>query len=142
MLFRAGRPEEQQGVRAAAVPDPGALGPGAGVILVSLSQKPSGVGAGDVQRLFNRYRDNHHAAVRAALRQPGRVDAILGNEAYGEGYDCSGLPLGDEFKGVGILYGLHRRRAHGADLPRRRRGRRGHLPGRAQAAGEGPHAVR
>jgi hypothetical protein len=33
-------------------------------------------------------------------------NAILGNEAYGEGYDCSGLPLGDEFKGIGILYGL------------------------------------
>ena len=32
--------------------------------------------------------------------------AILGNESYGEGYDCSGLPLGDEFKGIGILYGL------------------------------------
>jgi DNA segregation ATPase FtsK/SpoIIIE, S-DNA-T family len=33
-------------------------------------------------------------------------NAILGNEAYGEGYDCSGLPLGDEYKGIGILYGL------------------------------------
>jgi hypothetical protein len=32
--------------------------------------------------------------------------AILGNESYGEGYDASGLPLGDEFKGIGILYGL------------------------------------
>lgn len=84
----------------------GALGPAAGVILVSLSQKPSGVGAGDVQRLFNRFRDNH--ILRFGLRCANRdvSNAVLGNEAYGEGYDASGLPLGDEFKGIGILYGL------------------------------------
>jgi hypothetical protein len=84
----------------------GALGPAAAVILVSLSQKPSGVGAGDVQRLFNRFRDNH--TIRFALRCATRdvSMAVLGNESYGEGYDASGLPLGDEFKGIGILYGL------------------------------------
>lgn len=84
----------------------GALGPAAGVIPVSLSQKPAGVGAGDVQRLFNRYRDNH--ILRFALRCANRdvSMAILGSESYGEGYDASGLPLGDEFKGIGILYGL------------------------------------
>jgi hypothetical protein len=84
----------------------GALGPAAGVIPVSLSQKPSGVGAGDVQRLFTRYRDNH--TIRFALRCGTRdvSMAILGNESYGEGYDASGLPLGEEFKGIGILYGL------------------------------------
>jgi hypothetical protein len=83
-----------------------ALGPAAGVIVVSLSQKPSGVGAGDVQRLFNRYRDNHilRFALRCATRDVSM--AILGNESYSEGYDASGLPLGDEFKGIGILYGL------------------------------------
>jgi len=83
-----------------------AMGPAAGAILVSLSQKPSGVGAGDVQRLFNRYRDNHQ--LRFGLRCGSRdvSNAVLGNEAYGEGYDCSGLPLGDEYRGVGILYGL------------------------------------
>ena len=84
----------------------GAMGPSVGVILISLSQKPAQVGAGDVQRLFNRYRDNHQ--VRFGLRCANRdvSNAILGNEAYGEGYDCSGLPLGDEYKGIGILYGL------------------------------------
>ena len=84
----------------------GALGPAAGVIPVSLSQKPAGVGAGDVQRLFNRYRDNH--IIRFALRCANRdvSMAILGSESYSEGYDASGLPLGDEFKGIGILYGL------------------------------------
>lgn len=84
----------------------GALGPAAGVILASLSQKPSGVGAGDVQRLFNRFRDNHilRFALRCATRDVSM--AVLGNESYGEGYDASGLPLGDEYKGIGILYGL------------------------------------
>jgi DNA segregation ATPase FtsK/SpoIIIE, S-DNA-T family len=83
-----------------------ALGPAAGVIPVSLSQKPSGVGAGDVGRLFTRYRDNHllKFGLRCATRDVSM--AILGNESYGEGYDCSGLPLGDEYKGIGILYGL------------------------------------
>jgi DNA segregation ATPase FtsK/SpoIIIE, S-DNA-T family len=84
----------------------GALGPSAGVVLAGASQKPSGVGAGDVQRLFNRFRDNF--IVRFALRCATRdvSMAILGNESYGEGYDASGLPLGDEYKGIGILYGL------------------------------------
>jgi S-DNA-T family DNA segregation ATPase FtsK/SpoIIIE len=84
----------------------GALGPSAGVVLLGASQKPSGVGAGDVQRLFNRFRDNFilRFALRCATRDVSM--AVLGNESYGEGYDASGLPLGDEFKGIGILYGL------------------------------------
>ena len=83
-----------------------ALGPSAGVIILSSSQKPSGVGAGDVQRLFNRYRDNHQ--LRFALRCGNRdvSMAILGSESYSDGYDASSLPLGDRFRGVGILYGL------------------------------------
>ena len=83
-----------------------ALGPGAGVIIMSLSQKPAGVGAGDVQRLFNRYRDNHQ--VRFGLRCGNRdvSMAVLGSESYSEGYDASSLPLGEKFRGVGILYGL------------------------------------
>jgi len=87
----------------------GALGPAAGVIVASLSQKPSGIGSGqDLTRLFNRFRDNHIArfALRCATRDVSM--AIMGNESYGEGYDASGLPIGegDEFKGIGILYGL------------------------------------
>ena len=82
-----------------------AVGPSSGVIIVSLSQKPSGVGAGDVQRLFNRYRDNH--VVRFALKCGNRVvsDAILSGDAYSEGFDASSLPVGNEFRGVGYLYG-------------------------------------
>jgi S-DNA-T family DNA segregation ATPase FtsK/SpoIIIE len=82
-----------------------AVGPSAGVILLSSSQKPSGVGAGDVQRLFNRYRDNHQ--VRIALKCGNRdvSMAVLGGDAYQEGYDASALPVGPEYRGVGYLYG-------------------------------------
>jgi S-DNA-T family DNA segregation ATPase FtsK/SpoIIIE len=88
-----------------------AQGPSAGVILLDSSQKPSGVGAGDVGRLFNRFRDNHQ--VRFALRCGNRVvsEAVLGGDAYSEGYDASALPIGDgtngtkDYRGVGILYG-------------------------------------
>jgi hypothetical protein len=82
-----------------------AVGPSAGVILLSSSQKPSGVGAGDVSRLFNRFRDNH--AVRFALKCGNRVvsEAILGGDAYQEGFDASTLPTGDRYRGVGILHG-------------------------------------
>ncbi|ADB34569.1 cell divisionFtsK/SpoIIIE [Kribbella flavida DSM 17836] len=82
-----------------------AVGPSAGVWLLSSSQKPSGVGAGDVQRLFNRFRDNH--TVRFALKCGNRdvSMAVLGGDAYSEGYDASTLPVGDKFKGVGYLYG-------------------------------------
>ncbi|WP_163512420.1 cell division protein FtsK [Fodinicola acaciae] len=82
-----------------------AVGPSAGVIILSSSQKPSGVGAGDVQRLFNRYRDNH--AVRFALRCGNRTvsEAVLGGDAYSEGFDASSLPVGDRFRGLGYMYG-------------------------------------
>jgi DNA segregation ATPase FtsK/SpoIIIE, S-DNA-T family len=82
-----------------------AVGPSAGVCILSSSQKPSGVGAGDVGRLFNRYRDNH--SVRFALKCGNRLvsEAVLGGDAYAEGYDASSLPVGDEYRGVGYLYG-------------------------------------
>lgn len=83
-----------------------AVGPSGGVILLSSSQKPSGVGAGDVGRLFNRYRDNHGA--RFALKCGNRdvSMAVLGGDAYSEGYDASALPVGKEYLGVGYLYGI------------------------------------
>jgi hypothetical protein len=82
-----------------------AVGPSAGVIILSSSQKPSGVGAGDVQRLFNRYRDNHQ--IRFALKCGNRLvsEAVLGGDAYGEGYDAASLPVGLEYRGIGYLYG-------------------------------------
>lgn len=82
-----------------------AVGPSSGVILLSSSQKPASVGAGDVARLFNRFRDNH--AVRFALKCGNwRVsEAILGGDSLAEGYDASSLPNGKLYRGVGILYG-------------------------------------
>jgi S-DNA-T family DNA segregation ATPase FtsK/SpoIIIE len=83
-----------------------AVGPSAGVIILSSSQKPSGVGASqNVQRLFTRYRDNH--AVRFALKCGNRLvsEAVLGGDAYAEGFDASSLPVGPEYRGVGYLYG-------------------------------------
>lgn len=82
-----------------------AVGPSAGVVLLSSTQKPSGIGAGDVQRLFNRYRDNH--TVRFALKCGNRdvSMALLGSDAYSEGFDASALPSGAQYRGVGILYG-------------------------------------
>ncbi len=81
------------------------VGPSAGVIMLDSSQKPSGVGAGDVGRLFNRFRDNH--AVRFALKCGNwKVsEAVLGGDAYAEGYDASALPVGPEYRGIGYLYG-------------------------------------
>jgi S-DNA-T family DNA segregation ATPase FtsK/SpoIIIE len=84
-----------------------AVGPSAGVILVSSSQKPSGIGAGqEIAKLFTRYRDNH--AARFALRCGNRnvSESILGGDAYAEGFDASTLPNGDNYRGVGYLYGL------------------------------------
>ncbi|MEU4570755.1 cell division protein FtsK [Micromonospora sp. NPDC023956] len=83
-----------------------AVGPSAGVIIISSSQKPSGVGASqNILRLFTRYRDNH--AVRFALKcGNGNVsEAVLGSDARSEGIDASTLPVGPEYRGVGYLYG-------------------------------------
>jgi DNA segregation ATPase FtsK/SpoIIIE, S-DNA-T family len=79
-------------------------GPSAGVIVLTSLQKPAGVGSGDVARLWNRFRDNHDA--RFALKCGNRnvSEAVLGGDAYSEGWDASALPDGKRYKGVGILY--------------------------------------
>jgi DNA segregation ATPase FtsK/SpoIIIE, S-DNA-T family len=58
-----------------------------------------------VARLFNRFRDNF--VVRFALRCGNRVvsEAVLGGDAYAEGFDASALPNGEGYRGIGILYG-------------------------------------
>ena len=80
-----------------------AVGPSVGVILLSASQKPGSVGAGDIGRLFTRFRDNH--TIRFALKCGSRIvsEAVLGTEAYQEGFDASALPVGVKYRGVGIL---------------------------------------
>jgi S-DNA-T family DNA segregation ATPase FtsK/SpoIIIE len=83
------------------------VAPASGVIVLTSTQKPAGIGAGDVARLFNGYRDNH--SIRFALRCANRhvSDAVLGGDAYSEGYDASAIPVGKEYRGVGILYGAN-----------------------------------
>jgi len=84
-----------------------AVGPSAGVSLIDSTQKPAGIGAGQtIEKLFNRFRDNHTA--RFALKCGNRSvsEAILGDDAYGEGINAAALPAGKEYLGVGYLYGL------------------------------------
>lgn len=79
------------------------VAPAAGVIVVDATQKPSGVGTGDVATAFTSYRDQHQ--VRIALRTgSGQVsDLVLGQGAATEGYDSSELL--PTYKGVGLLRG-------------------------------------
>jgi hypothetical protein len=79
------------------------VAPGAGVIVIDATQKPSGIGKGDVATAFTSARDNHQ--VRFSLRTSSYSvsEAVLGQGAYGEGLDSSTLL--PEYKGVGILRG-------------------------------------
>ena len=79
------------------------VAPGAGVIVLSATQRPSGIGSGQIQTQFVNFRDQHQ--VRFALRTPswGVSDLVLGDGAYSAGLDSSSL-LAD-YKGVGILRG-------------------------------------
>jgi hypothetical protein len=79
------------------------VAPGAGVIVLGATQKPSGVGTGQVAQQFTAYRDNHQ--VRFGLRTGSWQvsDLVLGSGAYSEGYDTSTLL--PTYKGVGILRG-------------------------------------
>jgi len=79
------------------------VAPGAGIILVGATQRPSGVGAGQVAQQFTSFRDNF--AVRFGLRTSSwQVSELcLGAGAYSEGLDTSTLL--PQYKGVGILRG-------------------------------------
>lgn len=79
------------------------VAPAAGVILVDATQRPSGVGSGQVAQQFTSFRDNH--AVRFGLRTSSwQVSELcLGAGAYSEGLDTSLLL--PQYKGVGILRG-------------------------------------
>ena len=79
------------------------VGPGAGVILLDATQRPSGIGSGNIQQMFTSFRDNH--AIRFGLRTSSwQVSELcLGAGAYSEGLDTSALL--PQYKGVGILRG-------------------------------------
>lgn len=87
------------------------VGPSVGVMLISSTQRPSGIGStGKVAKLFTDFRDNH--LTRFALKTGSWQvsDLVLGSGAYSEGYDSSALPVGDgsegtfDYRGIGILY--------------------------------------
>ncbi|MEU8050024.1 cell division protein FtsK [Micromonospora haikouensis] len=79
------------------------VAPAAGVGFVDATQRPSGVGTGQVAQQFISFRDNHQ--VRFALRTGSWQvsDLVLGSGAYSEGHDSSTLL--PTYKGVGILRG-------------------------------------
>lgn len=79
------------------------VAPAAGVSLLDATQKPSGIGAGDVGVAFTAFRDQH--VVRIALRTAsGAVsDMVLGQGSAAEGYNSSTLL--PSHKGVCLLRG-------------------------------------
>lgn len=79
------------------------VAPAAGVMFVDATQRPSGVGGGQVATQFISFRDNHQ--VRFGLRTGSWnvSDLVLGAGANSEGYDSSTLL--PSYKGVGILRG-------------------------------------
>jgi DNA segregation ATPase FtsK/SpoIIIE, S-DNA-T family len=80
------------------------VAPGAGVIVIGSTQRPSGIGGGgEVGQLFTGFRDNFQ--VRLSLRtSEWRVsEMVLGAGALGEGLDSSKLL--PQYKGVAILRG-------------------------------------
>jgi len=79
------------------------VAPGAGVIVVDATQKPSGIGTGQVATQFTSFRDQHQ--VRFSLRTSSYQvsEMVLGQGAYSEGLDSSVLL--SQYKGVGILRG-------------------------------------
>lgn len=79
------------------------IAPSVGIILLDSTQRPSGVGTGQVAQQFTSFRDNH--AIKFGLRTSSwQVSELcLGAGAYSEGLDTSTLL--PEYKGVGILRG-------------------------------------
>ena len=80
------------------------VAPGAGIILLCSTQKPSGIGGGgELGQRFTGFRDNF--AIRFGLRTSSWQvsEMCLGQGAYSEGLDTSTLL--PQYKGVGILRG-------------------------------------
>ncbi|MHB1876511.1 MAG: hypothetical protein ACYCPF_16845, partial [Streptosporangiaceae bacterium] len=77
------------------------VAPGAGVTVISATQKPSGIGTGNVATQFTSFRDQHQ--IRFSLRTSSWQvsEMVLGQGAYSEGLDSSTLL--PQYKGVGIL---------------------------------------
>ncbi|MFC6081673.1 hypothetical protein [Sphaerisporangium aureirubrum] len=79
------------------------VAPAAGVIVLDATQKPGGVGTGDIATAFTSFRDNHQTRIALRTGSYQVSDMVLGSGAYSEGFDSSALLPG--YKGVGILRG-------------------------------------
>jgi DNA segregation ATPase FtsK/SpoIIIE, S-DNA-T family len=86
-------------------------GPSAGIIVISSTQKPSGLGStGKVSKLFTDFRDQHQTRFALKTGSWQVSESVLGSGSYSEGYDSSALPVGDgqngtvDYRGIGILY--------------------------------------
>jgi hypothetical protein len=79
------------------------VAPGAGVSVIGATQRPSGIGTGQVNQQFTSFRDNF--GIRFGLRTSSWQvsELVLGAGAYSEGLDTSLLLPG--YRGVGILRG-------------------------------------
>jgi hypothetical protein len=79
------------------------IGPSVGIILLDSTQRPSGVGSGQVGQQFTSFRDNHQIKFGLRTSSWQVSELCLGAGAYSEGLDTSTLL--PEYKGVGILRG-------------------------------------
>jgi hypothetical protein len=124
------------------------VGPSVGVILISSTQKPSGLGStGKVAKRFTDYRDQHLTRFALKTGSYNVSDAVLGSGAYSEGYDSSPCPTATARRHVRLPRHRHPvrqpgRQRHGAHVPRRRRGRREDPPRGPPAPGARRHARR
>ena len=79
------------------------IAPSVGIILLDATQRPSGVGTGQVAQQFTSFRDNHQIKFGLRTSSWQVSELCLGAGAYSEGLDTSTLL--PEYKGVGILRG-------------------------------------
>ena len=69
------------------------VGPSVGIILLSSTQKPSGVGStGRIEKLFTSFRDMHQTRFALKTGSWQVSDMVLGSGANTEGFDSSKLP--------------------------------------------------
>jgi S-DNA-T family DNA segregation ATPase FtsK/SpoIIIE len=79
------------------------VAPAAGVIFIDATQRPSGIGSGQIGTQFINFRDNHQVRFSLRTGSYNMSDLVLGSGAYSEGFDSSTLL--PSYKGVGILRG-------------------------------------
>ncbi|HEX4815905.1 MAG TPA: hypothetical protein VFV66_24425 [Nonomuraea sp.] len=79
------------------------VAPAAGVIVLDATQKPGGVGSGEIATRFTAFRDQHQVRIGLRTGSYQVSDMVLGSGSSTEGYDTSTLL--PTYKGVGMLRG-------------------------------------